>query len=149
MAWADFGEEDDDILDLDYHVIDFDGTRIVLNYNVDLSSQWDKDFTETKYLGGSVQGDWNPAVSRSGSISATAITITDQDMIRDMRRLASYSGICHVRTKDGSSYAADIQVSEDRSHEDYDKIATFSMTVTRVDPERLEGLPLEVWQGEQ
>lgn len=149
MAWIDFGEEDDDILDLDYHVIDFDGTRIVLNYNVDLSSQWDKDFTETKYLGGSVQGDWNPAVSRSGSISATAITITDQDMIRDMRRLASYSGLCHVRTKDGSSYAADIQVSEDRSHEDYDKIATFSMTVTRVDPERLEGLPLEVWQGEQ
>ena len=149
MAWADFGEEENDILDLDYHVIDFDGTRIVLNYNVDLSSQWDKDFTETKYLGGSVQGDWNPAVSRSGSISATAITITDQDMIRDMRRLASYSGICHVRTKDGSSYAADIQVSEDRSHEDYDKIATFSMTVTRVDPERLEGLPLEVWQGEQ
>lgn len=149
MAWADFGEEDGDILDLDYHVIDFDGTRIVLNYNVDLSSQWDKDFTETKYLGGSVQGDWNPAVSRSGSISATAITITDQDMIRDMRRLASYSGVCHVRTKDGSSYEADIQVSEDRSHEDYDKIATFSMTVTRVDPERLEGLPLEVWQGEQ
>lgn len=149
MAWIDLGEEDDDILDLDYHVIDFDGTRIVLNYNVDLSSQWDKDFTETKYLGGSVQGDWNPAVSRSGSISATAITITDQDMIRDMRRLASYSGLCHVRTKDGSSYAADIQVSEDRSHEDFDKIATFSMTVTRVDPERLEGLPLEVWQGEQ
>lgn len=149
IAWTDFGEEEDDILDLDYHVIDFDGTRIVLNYNVDLSSQWDKDFTETKYLGGSVQGDWNPAVSRSGSISATAITITDQDMIRDMRRLASYSGICHVRTKDGSSYAADIQVSEDRSHEDYDKIATFSMTVTRVDPERLEGLPLELWQGEQ
>lgn len=149
IAWTDFGEEEDDILDLDYHVIDFDGTRIVLNYNVDLSSQWDKDFTETKYLGGSVQGDWNPAVSRTGSISATAITITDQDMIRDMRRLASYAGICHVRTKDGSSYAADIQVSEDRSHEDYDKIATFSMTVTRVDPERLEGLPLELWQGEQ
>ena len=149
MAWLDLGEDEDDILDLDYHVIDFDGTRIVLNYNVDLSSQWDKDFTETKYLGGSVQGDWNPAVSRSGSISATAITITDQEMIRNMRRLASYSGLCHVRTKDGSSYAADIQVSEDRSHEDYDKIATFSMTVTRVDPQRLEGLTLEVWQGEQ
>ena len=149
MAWIDLGEDEDDILDLDYHVIDFDGTRIVLNYNVDLSSQWEKDFTETKYLGGSVQGDWNPAVSRTGSISATAITITDQEMIRDMRRLASYSGLCHVRTKDGSSYAADIQVSEDRSHEDYDKIATFSMTVTRVDPERLEGLTLEVWQGEQ
>ena len=149
MAWIDLGEDEDDILDLDYHVIDFDGNQIVLNYNVDLSSQWDKDFTETKYLGGSVQGDWNPAVSRSGSISATAITITDQEMIRNMRRLASYSGLCHVRTKDGSSYAADIQVTEDRSHEDYDKIATFSMTVTRVDPERLEGLTLEVWQGEQ
>lgn len=149
MAWIDFGEDEEDMLDLDYHVIDFDGNQVLLNYNVDLSSQWDKDFTETKYLGGSVQGDWNPAVSRTGSISATAITITDQEMIRNMRRLASYSGRCHVRTKDGSSYEADIQVSEDRDHEDYDKIATFSMTVTRVDPEAPEGLPLELWQGEQ
>lgn len=149
MAWIDLDEDDGDILDLEYNVIDFEGTQVLLYYNVDLSSQWSKDFTETKYLGGAVQGDWNPAVSRTGSISATTITLTDQETIRKMRMLATYAGICHVRTRDGSSYSADIQVSEEREHEDYDKIATFSLTVTRVDPEGFEGVPIELWQGGQ
>lgn len=145
-AWLDLGEAEGDILDIEYSIIDFDGDQVLLYYNVDLSHSWSKDFIETKYLGGSVQGDWNPAVSRTGSISATAITITDQEMMRKMRRLALHTGICHVRTRDGSSYAADVQVSEDRDHDDYDKIATFAMAVTRVDPEGFEGIPIEMWQ---
>lgn len=148
-AWIDLTEDEGDVLNLDYNIIDFDGDQILLYYNVDLSSQWDKDFIETKYLGGSVQGDWNPAVSRSGSISTATITITDQETIRKMRSLALYTGVCHVRTRDGSSYAADVQVSEERKHDDRDKIATFSLTVTRVDPEGFEGIPLEMWQEEQ
>lgn len=148
-AWIDLDEDDGDILDVDYHIIDFDGDQVLLYYNVDLSSQWDKDFTETQYLGGSVQGDWNPAIDRTGSISATVITITDQETIRKMRSLATYAGVCHIRTRDGSSYEADVQVSEERDHEDYDKIATFSLSVTRVDPEGFEGVPIEMWQEEQ
>lgn len=145
-AWVDLGEDEGDIVESEYSIIDFDGEQILLYYNVDLSHSWSKDFIETKYLGGSVQGDWNPAVSRTGSISATAITITDQEMMRKMRRLALHTGICHVRTRDGSSYAADIQVSEDRDHDNFDKIATFALTVTRVDPEGFEGIPIEMWQ---
>lgn len=145
QAWIDTDEDDGDILDIEYSIIDFDGQQLLMQYNIDLSSQWNKDFTETKYLGGSVQGDWNPAVSRTGSISATMITLTDQESIRKMRLLADHAGICHVRTRDGSSYAADVQVSEERVHEDYDKIATFSLTVTRVGPEGFDGLPIEMW----
>lgn len=148
-AWIDMDEDDGDILDTEYNIIDFDGERILLYYNVDLSSQWSKDIEVTEYLGGSVQGDWNPAVGRTGSISATTITITDQETIRKMRQLAVYAGQCHVRTRDGSSYAADIQVSDDRDHDDFDKIATFALTVTRVDPEGFEGIPIEMWQEEQ
>lgn len=114
-----------------------------------MNSSWSKDFIETKYLGGSVQGDWNPAISRTGSISATTITITDQETIRKMRTLAAYAGACHVRTRDGSSYEADIQVSEDRDHDDFDKIATFALTVTRIDPEAIQGIPIEMWQEGQ
>ena len=148
-AWVDLGEDEGDILDIEYNIIDFDGNQVLLYYNVDLSSQWDKDFNETQYLGGSVQGDWNPAISRTGSISATTITLTDQETIRKMRELATYAGVCHVRTRDGSSYEADVQVSEDRDHEDHDKIATFTLTITRVDPEGFEGIPIEMWQAEQ
>lgn len=33
-AWIDLGEADDDILDIDYSIIDFDGNRLLLYYNV-------------------------------------------------------------------------------------------------------------------
>ena len=136
-------------MDIDRTIIDFGGNRLLLYYNVDVGHSWDKDFQETKYLGGSVQGDWNAGVSRSGSVSATMLTLTDAEQIRMMKRLAEYTGPCHVRTKDGSSFTADIQVSEDRDHSDYDAIATFSMTITRIDAETLDGLTYAQWaQGE-
>ena len=149
IAWTDTSVEEGDILDFDRTIIDFDGNQLLLYYNVDVGHQWDKDFQQTKYLGGSIQGDWNAGVSRSGSVSATMITLTDAEQIRMMRELASYAGICHVRTKDGSSYSADVQVSEDREHDDYDKLVSFSLTITRVDTEILDGLTYEQWAQEE
>lgn len=149
IAWTDTNEDDGDILDIDKTIIDFNGNQLFLYYNVDVGHEWSKDFQETKYLGGSVQGDWNAGVSRSGSISATMLTLTDAEQIRLMKRLAEYTGPCHVRTKDGSSFTADVQVSEDRDHSDYDAIATFSMTITRIGAETLDGLTYAQWsQGE-
>ena len=149
IAWIDTDAEADDILDIDSTIIDFNGNQLLLHYNVDVGHSWDKDFQETKYLGGSVQGDWNAGVSRTGSISTAMLTLTDAEQIRLMKQLAEYTGPCHVRTKDGSSFTADIQVSEDRDHSDYDAIATFSMTVTRIGAEILDGLTYEQWsQGE-
>ena len=149
IAWTDTGIEEGDILDFDRTIIDFDGNQLLLYYNVDVGHQWDKDFQQTKYLGGSVQGDWNPGVSRSGSVSATMITLTDSEQISLMRDLAVYTGICHVRTKDGSSYSADVQVSEDRDHDNYGKLVSFSLTITRIDTEILDGLTYEQWSQEE
>lgn len=145
IAWTDTGLEEGDILESEKAIIDFDGNQLLLYYNVDVGHQWDKDFQQTKYLGGSTQGDWNAGVSRSGSISATMITLTDAEEIRMMRELAVYTGVCHVRTTDGSSYTADVQVSEDRDHDDYGKLASFSLTITRVDSETLDGLTYAQW----
>ena len=145
IAWIDTSEEDGDILDIDKTIIDFDGKQLVLYYNVDVGYSWAKDFQQTKYLGGSIQGDWNAGVSRTGSASAAMLTLTDAEQIRLMRQLAEYTGPCHIRTKDGSSYTADIQVSEDRDHSDYDAIATFSMTTTRISAETLDGLTYAQW----
>ena len=150
IAWTDTGLEEGDILESERAIIDFDGNRLLLYYNVDVGHQWDKDFQQTQYLGGSIQGDWNAGVSRSGSISATMITLTDAEQIRMMRQLAVYTGVCHVRTTDGSSYTADVQVSEDRDHDDYGKLASFSFTITRVDAETLDGLTYAQWaEGEE
>lgn len=145
MAWTDYTAEEGYILDLKQTVIDFSGGRALLEYNLDLSSQWKKDFKETKYLGGSVRGDWGAAVSRTASVGATVLTLEDLEAIRDLRRLATHPGICHVRTPDGSSYSADVQVSETESYRQGGHAAEFSISITRVDPEELDGVAYTEW----
>ena len=60
-----------------------------------------------------------------------------------------WPGICHVRTKDGSSYAADVQVSESRKHDKGQRIVDFSLSITRVDPEDYDGLTYAEWMETQ
>lgn len=143
LAWVDVPCE----INSNDNIIDFDGGRILLSYNPDVSNSWKKDFKETKYLGGAVQGDWNPAVSRTSSVNSVAITATDQTTIEAMRRLATHAGICHVRTRDGSSYAADVQVSESYAVSNGNKLASFSLSITRVDPEGFDGMTLAEWNA--
>ena len=127
-------------------IIDFDSESIEIQYNLDLDNSWDKDFERTVYLGGSVQGDWNPAVTRDLKIDAVSISLTEPTMIEQMRRLATYPGICHVRTPDGSSFSCDIQVSEKKDHDN--KMRTdFSLTIKKVDSEELDAVTEEQWSA--
>ena len=129
-------------------LVDFEGEQISLPYNVSLSNRWAKDFQQTNYLGGSIQGDWNPAVTRTGSVSTVGIVDIDEredGTIEAMRRLANYSGICHVRTPDGSSYSANINVSEDREEKMINKLAQYSLEITKVDGQLLDGMTYEEW----
>lgn len=146
LAWVDLDEADGDFLDIEDNIIEWSGGRILLRHNIDLSNSWKKDFTETQYLGGSVQGDWNPAVSREGTMTAVGIATTDQDLIQAMRRLAVHAGICHLRTKDGSNFACDIQVSESYKQSTAHKIVEFTLKITRVDNQVLDGMTLEEWE---
>lgn len=148
-AWTDFEASDGYSLNIDQTIIDFDGEQLLLYYNIDTSDAWDKDTQETVYMGGSVVIDWNAAVRRSGSIGATMITITEQEQIKLLRRLAEYTAPCHVRTQSGSSYTADVTVSEDHDHDDYGKLATFSLSITKCDPESYDGMTYEEWARTQ
>lgn len=125
-------------------IIDFNGERIEIEYDMSISHSWEKDFTETTYLGGSVQGDWNLAVHRTTSVNGDFVT-EDPTLIAAMRRLAAYPGICHVRTVDGSSFAADVQVSESGSYERAGKIAAFSLEIKQVDTQSLDGMLQTEW----
>ena len=149
LAWTDTGEDEGDRLDIVNNIIDFGAGRVILTYQIDLSNSWSKDFTETQYLGGSVQGDWNPAVSRSTSVSAVGISAEDQETIQSMRRLAEHPGICHIRTRDGSSFAADVQVKEDYKQSNNQRLVYFSLKITRVDPDGYDGLTLVEWEQTQ
>lgn len=144
-AWTDTKEEHGDVFEIHSNIIDFGEDKVHLLYEVDISNNWSKDFKETKYLGGSVQGDWNPAVSRTSTVSFTAVPDLpeDQALIESMRRLAVYPGICHVRTKDGSSYSADVSVNETYKYTRAPRLNEYSLSITRVDSQRLDGYSVE------
>ena len=59
-SWVDLDYLDGDIVETPYSIINFEGRSVEILYNIELSSSWNKDFKETKYLGGHVQGDWTP-----------------------------------------------------------------------------------------
>ena len=141
FAWHDV----EAYLDIDATIIDFDGRRVLLEYDMDLSHSWSKDFTETTYLGGSVQGDWNKSVHRSTSLGADTVVTDDPELIENLRRLAVFTGICHVRTVDGSTFTADVQVSENRAYEKAGKVASFSIDIKAVEQQQLDGILYSEW----
>jgi len=146
-AWVDTDDESGDVLYVKSIVIDFDGERINLPYNVKLDNSWDKDFERTRYLGGSIEGDWNAGVTRDLSASTDSILTRDAQVIRKMRALSVFPGICHVRTPDGSSFAADIEVSEGREYNS--PVVSFSLDIKRVESEDFDGMSLEEWNAMQ
>ena len=140
-AWYDVTGQ---LLDNKNGIINFNGEALPIQFNVGLTASWKKDFKETKYLGGTVRGDWNPAVSRTASVTVT-IPTEDTESIQKMRRLANWNGICHVRTQDGSSYSADVQVSGNTGYSVAGKVETFTLNITRIEPEALDGIPYSEW----
>ena len=145
FAWTDYDIRTGDILNIFATVIDFGDDRVVLPYDLSLSNRWTKDFTTTKYLGGSIEGDWNPAVERAGTVTTRLTIEYDSDTIEAMRRLATYPGVCHVRTPDGSSFSANVNVTEDREEKKINMIASFSLEITKVNAEGFDGIAYSDW----
>lgn len=153
-AWTYLDADNSPMFDIPYSVINFGGDEVFLEYNINLSSSWNKEFTETKYLGGSIQGDWNPAISRTGTINTSVIT-SDVNTIKAMRRLAAYSGVCQIRTYDGSNYKANINVTEQTAYQNYYDpdgnnvyIVTYDLSITRVDADYLDAVTEADWTAQ-
>ena len=151
FAWLDLDYEDGDVINSPSHWIDYENNRAELMFNVDINNNWSKDFQETHYLGGSIQGDWNLGVSRTTSINVNVPT-TDWDTITALRNLASYEGICRIRTRDGSNYQANINVSEKVPYKMYympngqeTQLLEYSLSITEVDAVELDGMTLSDW----
>lgn len=124
-------------------VIDFAGERVELPYNITLGNSWAKDFERTQYLGGHVAGDHNKAVIRD--LSASTVLAVNRQYVdtETMRSLSEYAGLCHVRTPEGSSFVADIQVSEDREYGS--PIVSYNLTIKKVDTVGFDGMTYAEW----
>lgn len=145
LAWYDADSEDGDLLEEKKMIIDVDGQQIELPYNIELTNNWTKDFQRTSYLGGSVQGDWNPAVTRDLSARTVLLRGRDIDQQLAMRNLAGYAGAAHIRTPDGSSFPCDIQVRESMDYKS--KRVSYQLTVRAIDPEEPDGMTLDEWEA--
>lgn len=132
-------------IEYDGMIVDFEGGQLYLRYGVNVDSEWSKGFTKTDYLGGAQVGDWTKAVTRASTATAAIITLTNPDDIEVMHNLADYAGICHVRTSQGSSFAADVQVSESADANKYGEITTYQLKITRIDPQGYEAMSAEEW----
>lgn len=127
-------------------VIDFSGNRVVLPYNLTFDNTWTKDFKRTEYLGGSVIGDWNPQVTKDISVSTVLIPDQDEVSIELARRLAEYPGVCHVRTPQGNSFSADVQLTESITYDGL--IYDYTLEIKKVDGQSLDGVTLEDWESD-
>ena len=144
MAWIDLDYEDGDVFISDFPIVNFGEGTFEILYNVDLSTNWSKDFRETRYLGGHIQGDWNAGIHRDSTINSVVLRDDDSDTSIMFRRMAEYPGLCHIRTLDGSNYYADVQVSETIPH-DETPTNSYSFKITRVDSDGYDGIELSEW----
>lgn len=132
-------------LDSQEAIIDFNGERLPLGYNLKVSNSWSKDFQETRYLGGHIAGDWTAGVSRTASVDTVTLPVKDASLFKGLRRLAEYLGICHLRTLDGSVITCNIDVDDDFGYDTAGKIQNVSLSITRVDPVDMDSMPLADW----
>ena len=143
LAWFRADQDIGDVLEETGMIIDVNGEQIELPYNMELQNSWTKDFKRTAYLGGSVQGDWNPAVTRDISAGSAVLRGRDLDTQIAMRGLAGYAGPAHIRTQDGSSLTCDIQVRETWSCQT--KRVSYSLAIKVIDPQQPDGMTYDRW----
>lgn len=115
--------------------VDFVGdhglTYVELPYNLQLSDARTKDVEVRAKLDGSVNGYWNAATRRTGSVRSDLIRVEDAETAARLAELGRSPYAALVRTPDGHCYVADVQVAEiGRS---YDSSATtVSISTTEV-----------------
>ena len=142
LAWTDIRADNESL----EQYIDFNGNKLPLKFNANLSGSWTKQFTKTQYLGGSTQGDWLDGVAYEGQTDGIIIRDIEFDQYMTLRELARWSGICHVRTTDGGNYTANVNVSFSAEHGQPEHPLTATLTIVKVDNPRTDGQTLAEWE---
>lgn len=99
------------LLDGDMIRLDWAEGFIEYPYSIDIGDSYSKDVDIRKHLDGSIGAYWNQGIERKGSLSTDVIKILQQNDIDLTRRLARYIGPVFVRTREGTAFEADVQIS--------------------------------------
>jgi len=142
-AWIDY----DGVFNSLFQYIDFNGFTLPVKWNVNLDSSFTKRFQKTVYLGGSEEGDFLKGVDREGTITSVQMTEQDVDDIATFRQLAKYSGLAHIRSKDGSSYWANVNVSDGLDYDTCRMYKSITLNIEACDNKKLDGLTQAEWEA--
>lgn len=108
VQWADY------VYDLYGYQLRFDwgsGEYVDLPYNLQLKSQYDKNYEMHTHLDGSTSGHWNPGFKKTDNFTTKLVRIEDNLVANQLRSLGEYPGPAFVRTPDGGAYQANVTVS--------------------------------------
>lgn len=130
-----------------YQYIDFDGKQVGLLLDVDLSSTWEKNFELVQFLGGAQRGYWLDGVNRNGNVTSVMLTDEDVEDRYSLRLLADYVGAAHIRTADGSSFWANINVSTSAGHNEAGKPEALTLSYIKTDMADLDGMTQAEWEA--
>ena len=108
VAFSDF----EYVLETEGLRLDWAGGYVEYPYGVSIGDSYSKDVDVRKHLDGSIAGYWNQGVERKQSLNTDLIKIIQQDDIETTRQLARYTGPVFVRTKEGTAFEADVQVTD-------------------------------------
>ena len=111
--------EDGDVAfsDIEY-VLEGDGIRVdwadgsvEYPYSVSIGDAYSKDVEIRKHIDGGISGYWNQGVERKSSLNTDAIKIIQQNDINLTRQLARYTGPAFVRTREGTAFEANVEIT--------------------------------------
>lgn len=91
---------------------DWDNRSVELPWNVEAMDAYSKSFEARSHADGSVNGYYDKAVTRTGTLSTDTMKIKEQGTLELVRALGNYAGACFCRTDKGAAFQCDAELSE-------------------------------------
>ena len=91
---------------------DWDNMSVELPWNVETSDSYAKSFEARSHADGSVNGYYDKAVTRTGTLSTDIMKIREQGTLELVRALGNYAGACFCRTDKGAAFQCNAELSE-------------------------------------
>lgn len=124
--WSDFNMPDDETSYAPYT-----GSLLKLDYNIDVSDDYDPDASLIRYIGRDHPVSYYGTQRGESSTWSVTIPKNDKETVYALRRLSKWMGDVYVREPSGLGYWANIVVSFDQKHKDL--TIPVSIKVTRVE----------------
>lgn len=126
-SWIEYENVNDDVLSEP----SWNGSMLVLPYNIDISNNYTKDVSLVSYIGRKHPVSYRGTQVGEKPTWNTKIPAYDTETLDGLRRLAVYQGNVYVREPSGTGYWADVLVSFTNNHNEL--VIPVTLSITRVE----------------